>query len=51
MPDMPEATNREYPLTHKETVESYEFRSVSIEEERTDMVKEDILQAVKEMGG
>ena len=35
----------------KETVESYEFRSISIEEERTDMTKEDILQAIKEMDG
>lgn len=34
----------------KEIVESYEFRSISIEEERTGMTKEDILQAVKEMG-
>lgn len=32
-----------------ETVERYEFRSISIEEEETDMTKEDILQAVKEM--
>lgn len=35
----------------KEIVESYEFRSVSIEEETTDMTKEDILQAIKEMDG
>lgn len=35
----------------KEIVESYEFRSISIEEETTDMTKEDILQAVKEMEG
>ena len=35
----------------KETVESYEFRSINIEEERTDMTKEDILQAIKEMDG
>ena len=35
----------------KEMVESYEFRSISIEEETTDMTKEDILQAVKEMEG
>lgn len=35
----------------KEVVESYEFRSIDIEEERTDMTKEDILQAVKEMDG
>lgn len=35
----------------KEMVESYEFRSISIEEERTDMTKEDILQAIKEMDG
>lgn len=35
----------------KETVESYEFRSISIEEEKTDMTKEDILQAIKEMDG
>lgn len=34
----------------KGIVESYEFRSISIEEERTDMTKEDILQAVKEVG-
>ena len=35
----------------KEKVESYEFRSISIEEEKTDMTKEDILQAIKEMDG
>ena len=35
----------------KEIVESYEFRSISIEEETTDMTKEDILQAIKEMEG
>lgn len=35
----------------KEIVESYEFRSISIEEETTGMTKEDILQAVKEMEG
>lgn len=35
----------------KEIVESYEFRSISIEEETTDMTKEDILQAIKEMDG
>ena len=35
----------------KKTVESYEFRSISIEEERTDLTKEDILQAIKEMDG
>ena len=35
----------------KEIVESYEFRSISIEEEKTDMTKEDILQAIKEMDG
>lgn len=35
----------------KETVESYEFRSISIEEEKTDMTKEDILQAINEMDG
>lgn len=35
----------------KEIVESYEFRSISIEEETTDMTKEDMLQAVKEMKG
>lgn len=35
----------------KEIVESYEFRSISIEEETTGMTKEDILQAVKEMDG
>lgn len=35
----------------KEIVESYEFRSISIEEETTDMTKEDILQAIKEMNG
>ncbi len=34
-----------------EVVESYEFRSIVIEEERTDMTKEDILQAIKEMDG
>lgn len=36
---------------NKEIVESYEFRSISIEEETTDMTKEDILQAIKEMDG
>lgn len=35
----------------KEIIESYEFRSISIEEETTDMTKEDILQAIKEMEG
>ena len=35
----------------KEIVESYEFRSISIEEETTDMTKEDILQAIKEIEG
>ena len=35
----------------KEIVESYEFRSISIEEETTDMTKEDILQAIIEMDG
>ena len=35
----------------KEIVESYEFCSISIEEETTDMTKEDILQAIKEMDG
>lgn len=35
----------------KEIVESYEFRSISIEEETTDITKEDILQAIKEMDG
>lgn len=35
----------------KEIVESYEFHSISIEEETTDMTKEDILQAIKEMDG
>lgn len=35
----------------KEIVESYEFRSISIEEETTDMTKEDIFQAIKEMDG
>lgn len=33
----------------KEMVESYEFRSISIEKETIDMTKEDILQAIKEM--
>ena len=33
------------------TVESYEFRSIRIEEEPTDMTKEEILRAVKEMDG
>lgn len=35
----------------KEIVESYEFRSISIEEETTGMTKEDILQAIKEIEG
>lgn len=35
----------------KEVVESYDFRSIAIEEERTDMTKEDILQSIKEMDG
>lgn len=34
----------------KETVENYEFRSISIEEGRTGLTKEDLLQAIKEMG-
>lgn len=33
----------------KEMVESYEFRSISIEKETTGMTKEDIQQAIKEM--
>lgn len=36
---------------NKEIVESYEFRSIGIEEETTGMTKEDILQAIKEMEG
>ena len=32
-------------------VESYECRSIRIEEETTGMTKEDILQAIKDMGG
>ena len=35
----------------KDIVENYEFRSISIDEETTDMTKEDILQAIKEMDG
>ena len=35
----------------KEIVESYEFCSINIEEETTDMTKWDILQAIKEMDG
>jgi len=35
----------------KEVVESYEFRSISIEEETTGMTKEDILQVVQGMEG
>lgn len=35
----------------KEIVESYEFRSISIEGETIDITKEDILQAIKEMEG
>lgn len=35
----------------KEIFESYEFRSISIEEETTGMTKEDILQAIIEMDG
>lgn len=35
----------------KWVVESYEFRSIAIEEERTNMTKEDILQAINEMDG
>ncbi len=35
----------------KGIVESYEFRSIAIEEERTNMTKEDILQAIEEMDG
>lgn len=34
-----------------EIVDSYEFPSINIEEETTDMAKEDILQAIKEMEG
>lgn len=36
---------------NKEIVESYEFRSINIEKETTDMTKKDILQAIKEMEG
>lgn len=35
----------------KEMVESYEFRSINIEEGTTGITKEDILQAIKEMEG
>lgn len=35
----------------KETVISYDFRFIAIEEERTGMTKEDILQAIKEVDG
>lgn len=35
----------------KEIVESYEFRSIKIEEETTDLTKEDILQAITEVEG
>lgn len=36
---------------NKEIVDSYEFRSISIEEGTIDMTKEDILQAIKEIEG
>ena len=53
--DMPDRVFSSWIYSHvdekKETVESYEFRSISIEEEKTDMTKEDILQAIKEMDG
>ena len=35
----------------KRVVESYEFRSIDIEKEITDMTKEGILQAIEEMNG
>lgn len=35
----------------KEFVKGYEVRFIKLEEERTDMTKEDILQAIKEMKG
>lgn len=35
----------------KETVESYEFRSIHIEDEHTDFTRGDLLQAVKEVDG
>ncbi|WP_304264906.1 hypothetical protein [Phocaeicola plebeius] len=54
-PDMPDRVFSSWIYSNvdekKEIVESYEFRSISIEEETTDMTKEDILQAIKEMEG
>ena len=53
--DMPDRVFSSWVYSHvdeqKGTVESYEFRSIRIEEEETDMTKEDILQAIKEMDG
>lgn len=51
--DMPNRVFSSWIYSHvdekKRTVESYEFRSINIEKETTDMTKEDILQATKEM--
>lgn len=53
--DMPDRVSSSWIYSNvdekKEIVESYEFRSISIEEETIDMTKEDILQAIKEMEG
>ena len=53
--DMPDRVFSSWVYSHvdeqKGTVESYEFRSIRIEEEETDMTKEDILQAIKEIDG
>lgn len=53
--DMPDRVFSSWVYSHVDEqtgiVESYEFRSISIEEEETDMTKEDILQAIKEMDG
>lgn len=51
--DMPNRVFSSWIYSHvdekKRTVKSYEFRSINIEKETTDMTKEDILQATKEM--
>lgn len=33
------------------TIESYEIHSIDLDEKKTDMTKEDILQALKEVDG
>ncbi len=53
--DMPDRVFSSWIYSHvdekKGIIESYEIRSIDLEEEKTDLTKEDILQAVKEMEG